>query len=87
MVFKSLCSKHFLTWLQLIQMPDNLDWNMRSEKCWSQLSMYLKIHMAFRRSDQLLVRSDNSFFKPALLSLETTTTSESSIDESIYRFL
>jgi hypothetical protein len=65
-------SKPLLSRLQLPWMSDNLDQNMKSEKCRSQLSTYFKRHMAFRKaSAQLPVQTKlDSSFEPALLHSE-----------------
>jgi hypothetical protein len=77
-------SKLLLIRLQLIQMSDNLDWNMKNEECCLRLNTHFTRHVAFRKADESLVCSDKtwvSFFKPALLHSETSSTSESSIGE------
>jgi hypothetical protein len=61
------------------------------ENCYSRLSTCFKRHAAFRKADESLLCSDktwDSFFKPALLRSDTSTTSESSIDDvlSSYSF-
>jgi hypothetical protein len=42
--------KPLLIRLQLIQMSDNSGWNMKTEKCYSELSAYFKQHMVFRKA-------------------------------------
>jgi hypothetical protein len=62
-------------------MSDNPGKNMKNGKHCPQSSIYFKIHMTFRKTDESVETKLNGFFKPASLRSETSTTSESSIDE------
>jgi hypothetical protein len=64
-------------------MSDNPDRNLKNESCCSQLRTYLKDKWNLgRQISHLSVHTKlDGFFKPVLLRSETSTTSESSMDE------
>jgi hypothetical protein len=76
-----ICSKLSLIWLQLIQMLDNVDRNMKNA-LHSWVHALKDTWYLGRQMSHLSIQTKlDSFFKPALLCSKTSTTSESSIDE------
>jgi hypothetical protein len=56
----NIYSKPSLIRLQFIQMLDNMDQNIKNEKCCSQWGTYLKRHTEFTKADESLVCSEKT---------------------------
>jgi hypothetical protein len=62
------------------QMSDNLDKSLKNETFFSQLSTYFKRYVTFRKADLSVQTKLDSFFKPLLLCLKTSSTSDPSVE-------